>query len=69
MNVAYKQVTWNVRHSVALLMNCEVAEVTEENDVGVRALAVHADAADGVVVDGGTVVLAIRLNVEIGLLF
>ena len=50
-------------------MNCEVAEVTEENDVGVRALAVHADAADGVVVDGGAVVLAIRLNVEIGLLF
>ena len=50
-------------------MNCEVAEVTEENDVGVRALAVHADAADGVVVDRRAVVLAIRLNVEIGLFF
>jgi hypothetical protein len=63
-----RPLTWDIRYSVALLMHGEVAEITEEDDVGVGALAVHADAADGVVVDGGAVVLAVRLHVEIRLL-
>jgi hypothetical protein len=50
-------------------MNREVAEVAEENDVCVGALAVHADAADGVVVDRRAVVFAVRLHVKVGLFF
>ena len=49
-------------------MHGEVAEVAEEYDVRVGALAVHADAADGVVVDGRAVVLPVGLHVEVGLL-
>ena len=48
-------------------MHREVAKITEQDDVGVGALAVHADAADGVVVDGSAVVLAVRLDVKVGL--
>ena len=36
-------------------MNGEVAEITEEDDIGVGRLAVHADAADGVLVHRGGV--------------
>jgi hypothetical protein len=61
--------TRNVGYSVALLMNREVAEVTEENDVCVGALAVHADAADRVVVDRRAVVFAVRLHVEVRFFF
>ena len=61
--------TWNVGYSITFLMNREVAEVTEEDDVRVRTLAVHADAADGVVVDRRTVVFPVRLDVEVRLLF
>ncbi len=34
-------------------MDGQVAEITEENDVGVGSLAVHADATDSVLVHGG----------------
>ena len=46
-------------------MHSEVTKITEENDVSVGALAVHADAADGVIVDWRTVVFAVRLHVKV----
>ena len=46
-------------------MNSEVAEITEEDDVGVRAFAVHTDAADCIVVDGRAVVFAVCLDVKV----
>jgi hypothetical protein len=36
-------------------MDSKVAEITEEDDVGVGRLAVHAHATDGVLVHGGRV--------------
>ena len=51
-------------------MDGQVAKVAEQDDVGVGAFAVHADAADGIVVDGGAVVLvAVGLHVKIRLFF
>ena len=40
-----------VRHTVAILMHGNVAQVTEQDLIGVLALAVVANAADSVVVD------------------
>ena len=37
-------------------MHSQVTEITEEDDVGVGGLAVHADAANGVLVHRGVVV-------------
>jgi hypothetical protein len=59
--------TWDVRYSVAFLMDSEVAEITEEDDVRVRTFAVHTDAADCIVVDGRAVVFAVCLDVKVGL--
>jgi hypothetical protein len=36
-------------------MHSQVAEITEEDDVGVGRLAVHAHATDGVLIHGGRV--------------
>ena len=33
-------------------MYCQVAHVTKEDDVAVLALAIHADAAHGILIDG-----------------
>jgi len=41
---------WNVRHSVALLMNSKVTEVAEKNDIVDVTLAIEADRADGVLI-------------------
>lgn len=50
-------------------MHSKVTKITEENDVSVGAFAVHADAADGVVVDGSAVVFAVGLDVEVRFFF
>ena len=46
---------WDVGNTIALLMNRQVAQVAEQNHVGVGRLAIHADAADGVIVHRGRV--------------
>lgn len=53
----------DVRHAVALLVHRQVAHVAEQDHVAVLALAVVADAADGVLVDQGA---GVRLGVKGG---